>query len=136
MRLVSKQILDMLLPSYPLLKASERTRILADTEHFLSGHIRNASFVVRAGVLALSLAFRAWMGLARTLRWSPIVAMNRWEVLAGDPGRSFLRLVRSLAVLFFLEHPLVLHALGMPQVRDQQAEFRGLRQHLMHKGWS
>lgn len=127
MNLVSDQTLDVLLPTYPAVRGVDREEVLADTAKFLRGHIHNASLLVQAGLAVLSLAFRCWMLLGRLLGWDPVRAMERWEALTGDPGRSFLRLVRSLAVLSYLEHPYVLRRLGMAQLPDQQALFRQKR---------
>lgn len=127
MYLVPEQVLDRFLPSYPAVSAVDREAILADTATLIRSHIRQASFLVQGGLLALALVFRVWMLLAHVLGWDPDLAMGRWITLTGDPGRSFLRLARSLAVFSYLEHPLVLRRMGLRQVPEQQAHFRQKR---------
>lgn len=127
MKLCSAETLDLIMPRYPAIGAAVRRQVLADTASFLHAQVRAAPAHVRLGVVALGLGFRTWMAAASVLRRDPAAALERWDSLGGGPGRAYLRLLRSLAVLSYLEHPLVLGGLGMPQVPEQQARFRRLR---------
>lgn len=127
MKLCSAATLDEIMPRYPVVGAAARRQILRDTAVFLRAQVQGAPAHVRLGVMGLGLGFRAWMLAAALLGRNPAAALERWERLIGEPGRAYVRLLRSLAVLSYLEHPLVLGALGMAQVPDQQAKFRRLR---------
>ncbi len=127
MKLCSAETLDQIMPRYPAIGAAARRQVLADTEHFLRAQVRGAPAHVRLGVVALGFGFRTWMAAAAALGRYPAMALERWDSLSGGPGRAYLRLLRSLAVLSYLEHSLVLGGLGMAQVPEQQARFRRLR---------
>ncbi len=127
MKLVSEEVLDRLLPNHPVVSGVDRETILADTSALIDLHVRQASFIVQSGLLVLALLFRVWMLLAKLLGWDVAIALDRWEACTFDPGRSFLRLARSLAVFSYLEHPLILRRMGLRPIPEQQAHFRQKR---------
>lgn len=102
-----------LLPSFPPLAPEERSRVEDDLERFLADQLAGMPGHLRLGVRAALTAF-AWLPL---LRWGrPYAALPpptqqrivaRWSASRIGPRRDLIRLLRSLAVFFYLDHPAV-----------------------------
>jgi len=127
MMFLSPRLADALLPQYPELSREEFAAVRNHAIDYTTGAVRSAPAHVRFGVMGLSLALAVWLIVNARRPGDVARALGQWEKLTGTPGRALLRLMRTLALFGFLEHPLVLAKLGVPQVTDRQASFRALR---------
>lgn len=102
-----------LLPRFPTLAPEEQSRVEEDLEQFLAAQLGAMPGHLRLGVRAALVAF-AWLPL---LRWGrPYAALpaptqarvvERWSASRIGPRRDLIRLLRSLTVFFYLDHPAV-----------------------------
>jgi hypothetical protein len=96
-----------------------KRKVAADCANFLRVQISRAPWHIRLGIIILACLFRAFVGFKQTLiplRW---IAPARLESLLeafsnlGHPiFATFERLVRSMFIVAYLEHPLVLAAIN------------------------
>ncbi len=125
------------LPDWPALGSETRMRVIADVELFVRNALALAPFHVWLGSLVLSIA----AGLFVTLLspgLSPAGGSNHraaallavFHRLPG-PGGAIVRLYRSLTVLAFYEHPLVVAAMGVEDPSRHHDRFRAERARLL-----
>ncbi len=132
---ISRDLIASLLPQDPLLERRQRDEVSLAVQDFLAAELRLAPWHIRFGLTALGLACATYCRLRlsgrRMGRVSPqecAAALDAWEALSGAPGRGFLRAVRTMTVLAYFDHPLVLAHLGAPAPLQRQAERREYRQ--------
>lgn len=128
--LVPTAALSVLLPLEVVPTQADRARVLAGAAAFIRAEVGLAPAHVRTGVTVLSVAFAGWVWLGSLGTGSPVSAVTAWERVAGSPGRSLTRLLRSLGVLWLLEDDVVLRSLGIPPLRDRNEAARERRRHL------
>ena len=126
-------LIEALMPEWPALDMSSHRRIHHDVVEFVKTEIVLAPLHVRLGVGVLMGVFFAaafvlgfGRGFARRpLHWRQgfLEACSRIT----PQSRAMIRLFRSLTLLAYFEHPLVLHALCVEDGPDRQARFRALR---------
>ena len=114
-----KALCESLLPDWPMLELQQRGTVLADTSDFVKAEIAGAPFHIRLGVSVLAAVFffgAVVLGLGRGFsRRGPAWRrsyLQTWLKL-GPQAQAFVRLLRSLTLLAYLEHPLVLEVLGI-----------------------
>lgn len=125
---------EALLPLWPSLEASARDSVARDVVAFVRAELRLAPFHVRVGLAVLAALFSLYVAVATSGRGlGPLADAQRnrllagWERLGGNAARSFLRVMRSLTLLAFFDHPAVLAALGAPVPEERQHVFRERR---------
>jgi hypothetical protein len=121
---VSIALIDALVPRGLGVTEAERDSILDQVAGFVRAEGALAPLPIRLGLTALSLALLAWLGLGRRDREK---ALRRWDQLTGAPGRALTRMLRSLSLLAYLDHPLVRSRMGVATVPERQRQFRELR---------
>jgi hypothetical protein len=84
----------------------------AAVESYVDDSLRSMPEYLRAGVVAESLLFRSWVGVARALgNRRPLSAhVERWKASPIDPMRQYVRLLHSLVL--FAENELGCEAGG------------------------
>lgn len=116
MRRIGPQLLAVarpLLPRFPELPEEESRRVERELEAFLAAQTGAMPRHLRVALRA-ALALFTWLP---ALRWGrPYAALApsaqqrvvlAWSVSAFGPLRDFVKLVRSLALFFYLDHPAV-----------------------------
>jgi hypothetical protein len=121
---VSIPLIDALVPRGLGVPEAERDSVLDEVARFVRAEGALAPLPIRLGLTALSLALLAWLGLGRRDREK---ALQQWDRLAGAPGRALTRLLRSLTLIAYLDHPLVRSRMGVATVPERQRHFRELR---------
>ena len=121
---VSIALIDALVPRGLGVPEAERDSILDQVAGFVRAEGALAPLPIRLGLAALSLALLAWLGLGRRDREK---ALQRWDQRTGAPGRALTRMLRSLSLLAYLDHPLVRSRMGVATVPERQRQFRELR---------
>ncbi|MBI3992946.1 MAG: hypothetical protein HY342_06710 [Candidatus Lambdaproteobacteria bacterium] len=131
---LSRDLVASLLPIYPELEPEARAEVQQSVQEFMAAELTLAPWHLRSGLFVLGLACALHCRLCllgRPLGAVPperrAAVLARWERLAGNLGRSFLRAVRGMVVLAFYDHPLVLARLGAPDPARRQAERRAYR---------
>jgi hypothetical protein len=126
-------LIEALLPEWPALDTSSHSRIHNDVVEFVRTEIVLAPLHVRLGVGIFTGVFFAAafvLGLGRGFARRPLHWRQGFLEVCGritPQTRAMIRLFRSLTLLAYFEHPLVLHALGVEDGPDRQARFRALR---------
>jgi hypothetical protein len=119
-----------MLPDWPNLDSSVLEAIAGDVTEFVQKSIGLAPAHVRAAVALISLAIWTWVSLHSAVTGRSVErrrkAISIFHRLPG-PGRSVLRLYRSLVVLAFYEHPVVRQAMNIEDPGQRQDRFRALR---------
>lgn len=106
-------IAEPMLPTKPALDPAERQRVGLGLADFLTRQIgalpHHLSLLVSAGLLSFE-----WLPLLRFGR--PFTALDsdqrrrrvaKWSTSRMQPKRDLLKMVRSCALLFYLDHPIV-----------------------------
>jgi hypothetical protein len=102
-----------LLPAFPFLPTPERERVEDELRIFLVEQVRSIPSFLRLPYLMALLLFE-WVPLLRYGR--PYTALPRprqeralrtWSRSPFGPCRDLVKLVRSCALFFYLDHPLV-----------------------------
>ena len=122
-----------LLPAFPPLPTSERERVEDELRTFLVEQVRSMPSFLRLPYLTALLVFE-WTPLLRYGRpytALPMVrrerALQAWSRSPIGPCRDLVKLVRSCALFFYLDHPLVRESL---RAESCESEGRGgKRQH-------
>ncbi len=128
------------LPDWPRLEPPQRQAALADTAAFVKAEIAIAPSHIRFGVGLLTAAFflgALVVGRGRGFgRRGPAWRrsyLRRWLKL-GPQAQALVRLVRSLTLLAYLEHALVLEVLGVEPGRKRQERYREQRRRAIEDG--
>lgn len=120
-------LIDTLAPDWPPLPSQSRAAVVAHAAQFVDAQLAVMPFVVRvpAAILAVAFGLFAFMAggarpFARQALLRRRVIVGRWSRLA-YPFRGYIRLVRSMAMLAYLEHDVVRAAVGIagPAIRMQ-----------------
>jgi hypothetical protein len=106
------------------LSVAERERVHRDVVAFVRAEIALAPAHIRFVLRVLAGTFAAWIILTRLAGIDVAAAIAAWSHLTGPPGGMLIRLLRSLALLAFGEHPLVRARLGEPSVTALQSDRR------------
>ena len=129
-----------LLPAFPVMPSNERELAVREAARFVRHELRLAPFHIRLPLRVLAVGLGSCYVIARmgsrgdkaaAGAWPRAVAW--WCAIGGAPAQSHLRLLRSLALLAFLEHPLVLVRLGAPDTPQRQLLFRARRRQMLEK---
>jgi hypothetical protein len=105
------------------LTPAAQDNLINETARFVRDEVMLAPFHLRAGIVVFALLFNLWLAIARLGGLSTVTAATRWEKF-GAPMRSLTRLIRSLALLYFCEHPAVLEKQGVLTAKRRQEIFR------------
>jgi hypothetical protein len=124
---VSVALIDALVPRGLGVPEAERESVLDEVAGFVRAEGALAPLPIRLGLAALSLALLAWLRALALARRDRETALNHWDRLAGAPGRALTRMLRSLTLIAYLDHPLVRSRMGVGTVPERQRRFRGLR---------
>lgn len=107
------------LPEWPRLEPQQRNAVLADSSVFVKAEIASAPFHIRLGIHVLIAAFlfgAVVRGLGRGFsRREPAwrcAYLQAWSKL-GPQAQALVRLLRSLTLLAYFEHPVVVEVLGI-----------------------
>ena len=123
-----------LMPEWPVLEPRDREVVRVDVHRFVQEQLAGASLALRIPARLLGAGFATFACVAR-LGWEVHERAGQerkielWQSL-GFPFRGYVRLVRSLTMLAFLEHPLVRDALNLQDLERLQRDARQ-RRHLM-----
>jgi hypothetical protein len=124
---VSVALIDALVPRGLGVPEAERSSVLDEVAGFVRAEGALAPLPIRLGLAALSLALLAWLGILGLGRGNREAALQHWDRLAGAPGRALTRMLRSLTLIAYLDHPLVRSRMGVATVPERQRRFRELR---------
>jgi len=111
-------VVEAILPCFPELEAGERAAVRRDAAAFVTSQIRAMPSVLRLPVVLAVLVLdalplvrygRRFRGLDRARQEA---ALARWSANPLGPLRDVLKLLRSLALLAYFDHPLVAARLG------------------------
>jgi hypothetical protein len=130
--ILSARLIESLMPEFPALPEAEATLVRGDVMQFVELELRIAPAYLRAVTAVLGLVFSVFAALPGTSgggRTTRAVTLCQW--LMGPPGRTYLRLIRSLAVLAFLEHPVVQETIGAPSTADRHDRYRAKRDEVL-----
>lgn len=112
-------MVDALLPDWPALSAESRSSVSAHCAHFVHRQIALSPAHIRFGIRLLFTAFCMFASLRLGMRRLGSVSRERRAIalraFALDQVPPFIaleRVLRSMTVLAFLEHPDVLIAIG------------------------
>jgi hypothetical protein len=129
-----------LLPEWPAFDEPSRNAIHRAVTDFVVLELKACPSFVRLGVTALTVFFFTGsfvIGFGRGYgRRGPAWQrryLTVWRRL-GRSAKSFERLMRSLTVLAFLDHPLVAAKLGIDDGQARQERHRSLRRDLIARG--
>ena len=129
----SAALINALAPAHPDLDTAARAAVAAETREFVAAELAGAPWHIRTalGLLGLVTLFAAWLlapgrGLGRQAPSTRNRVLRRLEK-PGTPSAAYLRALRSLIALAWLDHPLVLGALGVETGANRQAHSRGVR---------
>jgi hypothetical protein len=129
----SAAVVRTMIPEWPPLATSEREQVTREVVQFVRHAFMLAPFHVRLGIGALSAALALWLKLSAppppasaAPSHRAALALDRFVRWSGS-GAAIVRLYRSLSVLAFYEHPLVLAAMESEQPADRQQVFRAVR---------
>lgn len=122
--------IDAILPEWPPLRAAERNDVLAACIGFVRVQLGLAPFHIRAGIATMFAAFRLYAVLR--CGWAPArpdraAALQSFGALRLPPAAALERLLRSMTLLVFFDHPAVLAAIGEANGTERQAAFRARR---------
>lgn len=124
------------LPTWPPLEAAERTTVAAYCEEALREHISLAPFHIRAGIFGMRIIFSLFVFLRYGLFASASrvsSALMHFSELPLPMVAGLEKVIRSLVVLAFFEHPCVLAALAEHSIAARQSMFRARRNALLSK---
>ncbi len=124
---VSVSLIDALVPRGLGVPEAERDSVLDEVAGFVRAEGALAPLPIRLGLSALSLALLAWIGVLALGRRDRDWALRHWDRLAGAPGRALTRVLRSLSLIAYLDHPLVRSRMGVATVPERQRHYRELR---------
>ncbi len=129
----SAALIDALAPAHPDLDSAARATVAAETRDFVAAELAGAPWHIRTalGLLGFATLAAAWvLAPGRGVGGQPPDIRARVLRLLekpGTPSAAYLRALRSLIALAWLDHPLVLGALGVETGANRQAHFRGIR---------
>jgi hypothetical protein len=120
------QIVDALLPEWPDLPPESRSSVSAHCAHFVRKQIALSPTHIRFGIRVLFTAFCMFaflhLGMRRlgsVPRERRATALRAFALEQVSPFVALERLLRSMTVLAFLEHPDVLIAIGSTAARER-----------------
>ena len=105
----------------------ERVWLVREAGLFIEEEVALSPFHLRLPITVLSYIFGLWLSLARLANKEPEYAGALWDHYGGTPARSLTRLIRSLSLLYFAEHPQVKMAQGYPVTAQKQEKYRAMR---------
>lgn len=108
---------DSLLPDWPSLPAAERAAVSRHCSAFVRRQIGRAPGHIRLGVRGLFVIFTVFATLRAFTRGSLSVgadaaALTAFSSLGPATFAGLERILRSMTLLAFLEHPMVMAAIG------------------------
>lgn len=131
---ISSSLVASVLPAYPTLDQEEKAQVLAAVTEFMGAELSLAPWHIRFGLTTIGIGCVAFCRLWLRGRRIDLVPAERrtatfaaWERFSGNPGRGFMRALRSMTTLAFYDHPQVLLALGVTNPREHQEERRQYR---------
>lgn len=108
------------------LDGQQQRHIIRETASFIRDEVFLSPLHLRIPLVILITVFYVWVtGLS--WRFTAEEAATWFEKLGASPARNLTRLLRSLALLYALEHPLILKKMGAPSVPHRHDHFRALR---------
>ncbi|HXB54087.1 MAG TPA: hypothetical protein VN461_04840 [Vicinamibacteria bacterium] len=134
--MVSRSLVETLLPRRPELDRAARARVLSDVTDFVQQALAMAPWHLRIGVNVLTLCLTAWLsiylGLTRLRAITHDMGERAIELFERmpNPAPGLVRLYRSLAMLAFYDHPIVMALMGIESSEERQTRFRELRRGL------
>lgn len=130
---MNRALIEALLPDWPKLAPEARAAATEAAIAFVEREMALAPVHVRIGLKALGAAFAVFARIAALGRgFKPLSRGKRETILRnwsrlGFPFAAYVRVMRSLAVLAFAEHPATLAAMGLESAEEKQARFRAKR---------
>jgi hypothetical protein len=131
---VSSSLIDALVPRGLGVPEAERDSVLDQVAGFVRAEGALAPLPIRLGLTALSLALLAWLGVLALGRRDREAALEYWDRFAGAPGRALTRMLRSLTLIAYLDHPLVRSRMGVATVPERQRHYRAFRARAVASG--
>ncbi len=126
---VLRGIITLIIPAYPDLDTVTRGTVEDDVTRYVVSQIQNMPRFLRLPYQVAVVAFN-WLALlryARLFRRLPADQQDAYLTLWSDgplgPMRDFIKLIRSLALFVYFDHPLVLQRLEaerQPRARSGQ----------------
>jgi hypothetical protein len=116
-----------MLPEWPPLNPAAQGVVAGEIAGFIRRNLALAPAHVRAGVLVVSIGLVFWQLLRAPLAAMGSPARRRTLVSCQrihGPVSAVVRLYRSLTVLAFYEHPVVIAAMGTEDPVARQNRFR------------
>ena len=130
---MNRALIETLLPDWPKLAPEARAAAAKAALAFVERELALAPAHVRIGLKALGAAFAAFARIAALGRgFKPLASAKREAILRnwsrlGFPFAAYVRVMRSLAILAFAEHPATLEAMGLESAEEKQTRFRATR---------
>jgi len=113
-------IIDALLPAWPPLPDESRTAVSAGCARFVRGQLALSPAHIRSGIGLMLGLFYVFAFFHTGMRPLPAVSRQERELAiatfarAGAPFAALERVLRSMTLVAFLEHPDVVAAIGEP----------------------
>lgn len=104
----------------------QQRRIVRETSSFIRDELFLSPLHIRIPLIILVTVFYVWVS-ALSWRFTAEEAAMWFEKLGLSPARNITRLIRSLGLLYAMEHPLILEKLGAPSVPQRHEHFRAMR---------
>ena len=114
---VLDKTIDSLLPDWPSLPVAERAVVSRHCSAFVRRQISRAPAHIRMGVWLLLVIFMTFARVRSIMRGSlsagsDAAALTTFSSLGPAAFAGLERILRSMTLLAFLEHPMVLSAIG------------------------
>jgi hypothetical protein len=126
-------VVEAAIPDYPPLAANDTAAVRAHVLAFATQHFRAAPLQVRLAATVLLGLFAAYCWVSKGKSLTALTAAERSAALSEFSRRTpplfsgLERLVRSVSVLAYFEHPSVLASSGYETIEDRQRARRHLR---------
>lgn len=126
-------LVEVLLPDSVVDDPQVRRQVHRDVCKFVECELSLAPAHLRLGLRVVAAAFYLGAFFAAggrtfaSLNGASRLRILRWWTRLGHVTRTFVRVHRTLSVLAFLEHPLVLDALDVENGAARQERFRRIR---------
>jgi hypothetical protein len=120
-----------MLPSRPELDEGERVRVEGELQDFLSSQVSSLPRYILAPYLLALFAFEALPLLRHGRPFSSLADADRaaivarWSASPIGPMRDLLKLIRSCALFFYLDHPVVTRRMEEESGRRARSEGQG-----------
>ena len=131
MHIPSRSIIRAILPDYPDIDEPHKYLIISDILKFIRQELKLAPFHIRLGIVSAGISLELIFNVLRFFKRSHSPAQATiylFERFGGSIGHSYIRLLRSLSIVVFMEHSFVIGKMGINEtIAMRQRKFRLIR---------